>query len=415
MAVMKLTKRAVETAAAGTYFDTDIPGFGLRVDATGNRTYFIKLKVRDGAQRKPTIGRHGIITCDQARDKARSLYIRARDGFDPMAERQANVGAATVSELCDRYLLEHSEVKKKPRSAQGDRDTVRTKIKPAIGKMKVKDVTRADIAKLHHSLSKTPICANRTISLVSHMFTMAELWDLRQPGSNPSKGIQKFREHARERYLDKDELGRLAESLDKFQQRYPYVCWLVRLLLLTGARRNEIMTLKWEYLDDYGRAHLPDSKTGKKLLILPTPAIKLLTQIPRVDGNPYVIPGRKEGTCMKEPKYQWAEIRKDADLDGVRLHDLRHTFASTAVSTGASLPIIGKLLGHRQAGTTQRYAHLAHNPLQAEADRVAGLLDALLQKPVRKHGRFRIALRGGGPDRRANGLGDMGSEDATLL
>lgn len=409
MAVMKLTKRAVEGATAGTYFDTDIPGFGVRVDPTGSRTYFIKLKVRDGAQRKPTIGRHGIITCDQARERARDLYIRARDGFDPMAERYANATAATVSELCDRYLLEHSDIKKKFRSARGDHDTVRTKIKPVIGKMKVKDVTRADIAKFHHNLNKTPVGANRTIALLSHIFKMAELWGMRSSGTNPAKGIQKFREQARERYLNKEEMARLSSSLDKFQNRYPYVCWLVRLLLFTGARRNEIMTIKWEYIDDHGRAHLPDSKTGKKLLILSAPALKLLAAIPRVDGNPYVIPGRKKGTCMKEPKYQWAEIRKDADLDGVRLHDLRHTFASTAVSTGASLPIIGKLLGHRQAGTTQRYAHLAHDPLKVEADRVAGLLDSMLQKSVRRHGRFRIAFRGSGFDCRTDGMGNMGS------
>ena len=214
------------------------------------------------------------------------------------------------------------------------------------------------------------------------MFNLAELWGLRPDGSNPCRHVKKFKEEKRERYLSADELARLGEVLRECEQEgletQPTIN-LYRLLLLTGCRLSEIQTLKWDYVDFENAAlHLPDSKSGSKTVHLGPPALKILIGIESIEGNPWVITGKLENTHLQEPQRPWRRIRARAGLDDVRIHDLRHTFASIAVSGGHGLPMIGKLLGHTQVQTTARYAHLATDPVKRAAADVSASIEAAL-------------------------------------
>jgi integrase len=259
----------------------------------------------------------------------------------------------------------------KPRTVVEYRRLCQSIIVPALGWKRVRDVSRADISRLHHNQRDTPYAANRALAVLSKMFGLAEKWGERPDGSNPCRHVEKYAEHKRERMLSADEFGRLAEAL-KAPGRSPYIVAAIKLLVFTGARLSEILNLEWEWIDfERGEARLPDSKTGAKTLHLPAPALAVLTDLPRVEGNPYVIVGNVAGARLVNLEKPWRAIRRAAGLDDVRLHDLRHAFASVAASSGMGLPIIGKMLGHTQAATTHRYAHLASDPVKAAAATVA--------------------------------------------
>ena len=257
---------------------------------------------------------------------------------------------------------------------------------PALGQLKVADVTRADVARLHHEFRDTPYQSNRNLEIVSKMFNLAEMWGLRPDGSNPCRHVKKYKEKKRERYLSTDELARLGEVLRQCEQEgveSASTINLIRLLMLTGCRLSEIQTLKWDYVDFENRAlHLPDSKTGVKTVHLGPPALKVLIEIERIEGNPWVITGKLENTHLQEPQRPWRRIRKRAGLDDVRIHDLRHTFASVAVSGGQGLPMIGQMLGHTQVQTTARYTHLATEPVKRATDEVSTTIGAALEREV---------------------------------
>jgi integrase len=218
------------------------------------------------------------------------------------------------------------------------------------------------------------------------MFNLAERWGLRSDGSNPCRHVEKFKEKKRERFLSSEELSRLGNVLAKAEQggkELPSVIMAIRLLILTGARLSEILGLRWEWVDfEQGCLRLPDSKTGAKLIPLSRPAYEILENAPRLVGNPFVIPGAKEGEHLVNLNKPWRRIRKLAGLKNVRLHDLRHSFASVAASSGMGLPMIGALLGHKEVATTQRYAHLANDPLKAAADMVAEKITEAMNKPI---------------------------------
>jgi len=225
--------------------------------------------------------------------------------------------------------------------------------------------------------------ANRCVALLSKMMNLAERWKLRPVGSNPCRGLEKFKERKVERWLNSDELARLGDALNVYEGS-PYAVAAIKLLAFTGARLGEVLGLRWEWVDfDRGEARLPDSKTGAKTVHLPPPALSVLSELPRVEGNPFVIAGVKSGSALVNLEKPWRVIRKAAGLHDVRLHDLRHAFASTAVMGGMSLPIIGRILGHKQIATTQRYAHLADDPIKQAAASVAGqIANALGGKSV---------------------------------
>ena len=228
---------------------------------------------------------------------------------------------------------------------------------------------------LSRATGHTPYQANRVLALLSKVFNLAERWGLRPDGSNPCRHVERYPEKRRERYLSAEELARLGEVLtevERASEEPASAIAAIRLLILTGCRRNEVLSLRWEEVDfERSLLLLADSKTGRKAVPVGAPTLALLAELPRLEGNPHVLPGEKAGAHFVGLAKVWQRIRKQAGLEDVRVHDLRHSFASVGAGAGLSLPIIGKLLGHTQAATTQRYAHLAADPVRQAADRIS--------------------------------------------
>jgi integrase len=385
----KLTKRYIESLDADggreiVIWDDVLPGFGLRVKPSGRRTYIVQYRNRQGRSRRLTVGVHGRLTPDEARRDARQFLAQSDRGGDPVEERLVERRAVTMAELCMRYLEDYAALHKKRSSAEMDQRMIERFIVPSLGKRKIADVSRADIIKLHRSIRETPYMANRVLSLVSKMMNLAERWDLRPDGSNPTKHVEKFTEEKRERYLSLAELGRLGDVLaeavlDGSEPQSAIAA--IKLLIFTGCRRDEILTLRWdENVDFVGQClRLQESKTGAKIVHLGAPALETLQGIERVEGNPHVIIGKKPGTRLINLRKPWRRITKKAGLDDVRIHDLRHTFASIGAGAGLSLPIIGKMLGHTQARTTQRYAHLSADPIKQATETVSKSIVAAMR------------------------------------
>src|SRR5437762_4302201 len=386
----KITKRSVDAlrpaadASEAVIWDTEVKGFGVRSQRGGSKSYIVHYRTgtgRGAPLRKLTIGKHGAPwTPETARKEARRLLGLVEGGADPAATKIARKEAPTVADLVERFLVEHAEAKRKASTARVYRGLLDRVVLPALGKRRAVDVTRADIAKFPHENRAAPYQANLMRAMLSRMFNLAELWGLRTDGSNPCRHVEKFREIKRERMLSPIELARLGDTLAAFEGS-PYAVAAVKLLVFTGARKGEVLGLRWDWIDfERGEARLPDSKTGAKTLHLPPPALAVLADLPRLDGNPHVIVGHKLGAALTDLQTPWQAIRKAAGLDDVRLHDLRHAFASVAVSSGMGLPIIGKILGHTQAATTARYAHLASDPVKAAAAAVASKIAAALNR-----------------------------------
>jgi integrase len=381
----KITKRVAEGATATgtdhTIWDDEIHGFGLRVLPSGRRTYMIQYRIGTRTRRM-VLGPHGILTAEQARSMAMSALAAVRQGGDPAGDRQARREAITVRELADRFDKEHIALRIKASTAKEYRRNLDRFILPALGRLRVEEVTRADVAKFHHDLRHIPYQANRCLEIVSKMFNLAEMWGLRPDGSNPRKHLKKYPEEKRERFLSTAEIRRVGEALTEAETEnveMPSAIAAIRLLMLTGCRLNEIMTLKWAYVDVEAPAlRLPDSKTGAKVVHLGKAALDVLKAIPQIPGNPWVITGAKEGARLNDLQHFWRRIRARAGIKDVRIHDLRHTFASTAVASGQGLPMIGKLLGHTQVQTTARYAHLAAEPVRAAADQISSGIAEML-------------------------------------
>ncbi len=297
-----------------------------------------------------------------------------------------------MKQLFQRYLSDHAHVHKKAGSIANDEMLIRNLLEPELGSRKIAEISRNEISAFHKKHGKTPYQANRALALLSKAFSLAEVWEWRPDGSNPTRHVKKFPEEKRQRYLSAAEIARLGDVLrraetdghllapkpqnDSNRNRHvpisPYVVAAIRLLLFTGARRGEILGLRWEWVNiEDGQVRLPDSKTGSKTIYLNEAAIQVLRALRRHRDNPFVIVGAKPGRSLVNLKDPWEVIRTAAALENVRIHDLRHSFASIAVSGGLSLPIIGALLGHSQPGTTARYAHLADDPLRAAVAQIS--------------------------------------------
>jgi integrase len=380
----KLTKRFIDAlepmAGAPLIFDDEMPRFAVRVMGSGIKSYVIQYRA-EGRTRRHTFGKVGLITPDEARDQARQLLAAVERGEDPSQERQDRRKAATVDVLCERFFDEHAEERCKPATRYEYRRTIDLFIKPALGSMKVPDVQRRHITELHHKHRAIPYQANRTLRVLSKMFNLAEVWGMRPDGSNPCRHVPKYKEEMRERFLSLEELARLGAVLDQAEETGSESAAAIaafRLLILTGCRLMEIQTLKWDYIKG-DRLALPDSKTGAKTVMLGLAAVKVLEGIPRIAGNPYVITGKVPGSHLGDLQHPWRRLRAKAKLTDVRIHDLRHSFASSAVGLGESLPMIGKLLGHSQVQTTARYAHLANDPVRSAADRISAEISRAMQ------------------------------------
>jgi integrase len=381
----KLTKRLIEglDSRDTDYFvwDSELPGFGIRVLPSGNRKFVLQYRF-GRISRRMGLGRYGAINVEQARSPAFQALAKLHNDIDPLAEQKEKRTALTVKDLAARFDEEHISVHLKETTAKEYRRNLQLFILPAIGKLRIVDVTRADIAKFHHDLRHKPYQANRNLEVISKMFNLAELWGLRPDGTNPRRHIKKYAGRKRERFYSASELGSIGRVLDAMKIErieLPSAIAAVRLLLFTGCRLREILTLKWEYVDlDYQALRLPDSKTGAKIVNLGGPAVDVLEQIERLPDNPYVITGRNPGQHLTDLQPFWQRVRARAGLKDARIHDLRHTFASIAVSHGQSLPLIGKLLGHSQPQTTARYAHLARAPLIEAANDITNIIASSL-------------------------------------
>jgi len=395
----KITKTAVEALVPGqTIWDSETRGFGARRQVR-DAAYILKVRFQE-QQKFITIGKHGSPwTPDTARQEAKRLLGLVAAGQDPTRERAAAKAVPTVRQLAEAYMAEHVGKKCKPGTARGYRSNLDNHILPALGDRRATDITPADVSKLHAELSETPVTANRSLDLLGTLFEWGQIFRGLPPHFNPARHVTKYKEQDRQRYLSGEELGRLGDVLltaetvglpwiiSEEKARRPAakhtpknaitkigseVAAAFRLLLLTGARLNEILSLQWANVDLVrGMLLLPDSKTGQKTIVLSTAAIAVLEDLPRV--SPYVIPGKprrnkETGEFEERPradvKRPWKNVLAHAGIKNLRRHDLRHTNASVGVGEGLGLPIIGKILGHASAKTTERYAHLDIDPVR---------------------------------------------------
>ena len=368
------------------FWDRGLPGFGVRVYPSGSRVYVVQCR-SGGKSRRVTLGRHGVISADQARRKAALTIARIKGGEPPEPESS---DAVTVLALSERYLREHVAIHCKANSGKLYQRALQRFILPAYGHLAVDEVGREHVLELHYQLRDVPYQANRVLEIQSKLFNLAELWGLRREGGNPCRFVRKYKERKRERFLSDEEfrgLGAVLNEMEVERSVSAHAAAAIRLLMLTGCRRNEILELRWEDVDlDAGELRLPDGKTGARLVPLSGAAASVLSGLPRGGDSPWVIAGSKPGRHLDQLQPAWDRVRKRAGLEDVRIHDLRHSFASRALALGEGLPMIGKLLGHTQVQTTARYAHLARDSVKASASRIADSIGAhILTKDVAAH------------------------------
>ena len=372
---MKLTQRYVESlnAQGKTYsvWCEELIGFGVRVNTSGAASYIAKYRV-EGQQKLVTIGRVQSMKCEAARRTAKELIGAAAGGVDIVGQKKAERTGATVESLAERFVREYLPNHLKPSTQAEYKRFIELFITPRLGDTLVASLDRGRIASFHQSMAATPYQANRVLATLSVMLNQAEIWGLKPEGINPCLRVKRFKEIKRERYLSEEELRRLAVSIHEEAAQAPMAAAAFKLLIFTGCRLSEVQKLKWREVDlDNGVLRLEDTKTGARKVYLSKPAIDVLSSIPRLRDNPYVICGKEIGEHLTDLQRPWRRVRKRAGLPDVRIHDLRHTFAANAAASGLSLPMIGKLLGHTQAQTTARYAHLADDPVRLASDVVS--------------------------------------------
>jgi len=365
-----------------TVFDTDVSAFGVRRQV-GPPSYFVKTRVK-GRQKWVTIGKHGAPwTVDAARKEARKILSEAADGVDRNQVKKIASAASTFREVAERFVELYGP-KLKPRTLEEYDGLIRRYLVPTFGTLRIDAITRSDVTTAHARWANHPRAANHALAVLSKIMSWAEEHNLRPDRSNPCFLIKKYRETKRQRYLSVDELARLGQSLRDAEQDgsiSPAAAAAFRLLLLTGARLGEILSLRWSYVDLQRRLLiLPDSKTGQKTIPLNDPAIAIIAQLPRLENNLHVIAGHRTGAPMVDLFKPWSIVRTRAAMPELRIHDLRHTFASVAVENGGSLPIIGKILGHHEPQTTARYAHLSNDPVARMSETTASTISERLNR-----------------------------------
>jgi integrase len=398
---MKLTKRTIDALQPReqefTAWDGELRGFGCRVHPSGRRMFILKYRVgggRSAAQRKMQLGAYGPVTADEARKRAHKALLEVAGGGDPAGARAEHRRAATVNELAQRYMAEHAGTRKALKSVREDRRLIDLHILPKIGTRKVIDLTTADVSKVIHAaahrpsrrrkdlgqLRATPVLANRVRALLSKMLALSVVWGLRKDPINPVQLVEKFPEKSRERFLSANELDKLGKTLAELErtQAEPWqAIAAIRLLIFTGCRKSEILSLRWDYIDrQQGVIMLPETKTGRQTKYLFAPVLSVLDGLPRKEACPYVLPSRlaNANRHFDGLGHVWERVRSKAGLHRVRLHDLRHTYASKGVGLHMGLPIVGALLGHALPTTTAKYAHLEADPVRKAGERIANLL-----------------------------------------
>jgi integrase len=402
---MKLTKKTIEaietTSSRKTYFDDLQAGLALKVTPAGCKSFYFCYrpnKGRSAPKKQIQLGIFPGMTVEQARLKARQLAANVVNGQDPAKELQEVKAAKTVKEALHLFQAEHVS-KLKSGTIIAYTAIITNHLIPKLGKLKVKDVTRSDVARLHHEMAATPYLANRTHGVISVFFNWCEETGYIPQNTKPVLNVKKYTEHKRKDFMEEPELAAIGAALDRMEKAYkelqaagkplserqtaiisPQSAAIIRMLIFTGARKTEILSLKWSYLNlEKGLAKLPDSKTGFKVLQLPAPALEVLKGLPKI--SEFVFPSTSACGYQVNIKDAWKEVMEEAGLTGWRIHDLRHAFASMMVNSGASLPFVGAILGHAQASTTARYAHVAENPARKAAEEAAAKIAASWNKP----------------------------------
>jgi integrase len=402
-------------------WDDALPGFGLKVTPSGRKVYVMQYRVaglgRRAFARRVTLGEHGTLTPDEARKLARRELGRVAQGSDPAAERSRWKTASTVAEVGTAYL---DDVRARRASDAADYERRRLwdkHVVPVIGSKLVAKVTAVDVRRLHRAMHETPYLANRVVGLLRSVFAFAGKEGLRPVHDNPAMGVDPYPEENRERFLTPDEFRRLGEALDRAEtigllpapkkRRKPKLAKnrkhvpksagtpipaarsgvaAIRLLATTGCRENEILSLRWDAVDfERGFLRLAGTKTGRSTRPLGEAAMAILRALPAVEGSPFVLPGKTSEGHIKELRRLWEAVRYAAGLEDVRLHDLRHSFASVPATSGESMLVVRSLLGHANVATTERYAHLADDPVKRAADRTAADIAAWMggaQTPI---------------------------------
>ena len=374
-----ISRRTVEALSADkdtVFWDRELTGFGVRVYPSGAKYYIVQVRGPAGSKRV-TVGRHGVLTADRARRRAALIIARIKAGGDPIAAPLAppSPEGPTVAGIAARYLEEHVAVRCKPSTASYYRRKIERHILPAFGDLPLSAVGREQVAEIHYGLRDRPVLANHVVEILSRLFTMAEYWGLAPEGGNPCRFVTRYRVRRRERFLTEEEFTRLGRVLAEAETEgrvMPRTVAAIRLLMLTGCRRSEILELQWDDVDlERRQLRLRDSKTGPRTVPLNPAAVEVLSGLRRVPDNPWVLPGREPGRRIASLNAPWLRLRARAGLNDVRLHDLRHSFASRALALGESLPMIARLLGHAEVQTTARYAHLTREAMNASAARIA--------------------------------------------
>jgi len=394
---MKLTDnllRKLPTPESGNKitYDDDVKGFGARVTAAGDRAFILNYRRKvDGRERRYTIGSFPDWNTTAAREEAKRLKRAIDGGADPVGEQEDSRAAPTVADLCARFERDYLP-RNRATTQRVYRQQIATDILPAFGKTKVAAVSHSDVDGFHHRLSaRAPTHANRTVAVLSRMFSLAVRWGWRP--DNPCKGVERNQENKRHRYLTGAEISRLSAALAELEDKA--AANAVRLLLLTGARRGELLAAKYADVDlDAGVWSKPAATTKQAALHrvpLSAAAVQVLTEMraQAADDAEWIFPARGGGH-RPHINEAWIKIRKAAKLTGTRLHDLRHTYVSTLASAGLSLPVIGSLLGHSTPTTTHRYAHLFDDPLRQATERASAIItgkEAAEIVPLSKRGR----------------------------
>ncbi|RUO97999.1 site-specific integrase [Hyphomicrobium sp.] len=389
----KIVKSAVDGAVATAgkpifIFDTELPGFTLKITPTGRKVFQLRYRMGGRAARLVTytIGRYGALTPEQARKIAKKLVGMIADGTNPAEvkkrDKQELTEAPTISRLSKDFLDLYGATKLKPRTLTEYRRNFNSHINPAIGHLKVRDTAHSDVERLQHSMRDTPPTANRSTSCLSAFFSWAIRSGYRPDRLNPVSGLKKYKEEPRRRYLSRPEMSALGAAIQSCEQTENISVWqgaFFRCLLLTALRRDELRTLRWRQVDlDRGVILLEDSKVGRREVPISLAVIRILQALPQINGNPYVFCGARAASPLINIAKCWKRILKEAKIAHARPHDLRHTAASVAVSAGASIPLIGGVLGHRSSMTTERYAHLAPSPVRATAETIGAEIAPLL-------------------------------------
>ena len=384
MATVKLTKSLIEKLGQGpkrvVVYDSEVTGLHVVVTPKGKKTFNLWYRSKSRRTATMKLGDWPLMTLFQARSRAKELLYEVAKGEDPARARAMTRAAPTVSEFCDRYIAEHVDVHNKPTTAREFRRLVETRVRPALGNIKMAEVTRSDVAKFHLSMRISPYVANRALAVLSKMFGLAEDWGVRPDGTNPCRRVKRFPEKERGRFLTEEELARLGGVLVEAGEDgsvQPTVLNTVWLLALTGCRVSEVLNLKWDDVDfDAGTLHLKDAKAGDRLHAVGAPTMAFLNQIERGNGDSLVVGKRLSVWLMDK---NWVRIRHRAGLQDCRLHDLRHTVGTYAGQTGANAFLIRDKLGHKTLAMTGRYVQADEAPLRVLSDRIEGRISAAMR------------------------------------